>query len=150
MRRLFAVLVIASLAATAPAGAARADRRGPRVSYTTAEDAILVGSPVADPSGSLPTVVTGRVTDNRSGVHAVEATWVWCTSSTDESCTVLATEPPMADGGPVSLACNRSRRSCTWSISAPVAPGSYWLGVSATDHAGNDSPSAGILHLTVV
>lgn len=152
MKRILVVLAgaLVVLGAFPPAQAAKVrDRQRPRVTYVTADQAIVLSNPLGERSDELPLEVFGRATDNRA-VAEVEAVWVPCTTSTAEACTFLGVDTPFHDGGPVDVSCHHQRRECTWRAAAPTAPGTYWFVASATDRAGNESRGSGILRVTVL
>ncbi len=97
----------------------------------TGSDEIVLGAPVVGGR------VNGIAVDDYSGLAQVDLNFVH---------EVLGERTPQPGGGTLSCA-NALRRSCTWSIPAPLVPGRYRLEASAVDRVGNVSP---VVHRLVI
>lgn len=129
-----------------PASAASAaDRKAPRVGFTTQDDAVLVPAG-GDASASA---VQGWAKDRKSGVRRVTVTYCPGRKSSDGSWTCSSngtTARPTSVRA--ALSCNKRRRSCTWSAAVPLTPGSYLVFAEAADRAGH-TRSAGPIEVYV-
>lgn len=150
MRRIVPPLVLLAvgLPLVAAPAAAGPDRKPPRVTFTTPEDAVLVGPPTPTEAGQ----VRGRATDRRSGVRKVVVTFCPGSRTADGgwTCGSDLTDPRPIVSRRAALSCaNGKKRSCDWAAPAPIHPGRWLVFAAATDRAGNER-SRGPLQILVV
>ena len=155
MNRFTAAAVALGMAifAAVPATAATADRTKPRVAFTTADNAVLLGAPLApalpEPIASAMTV-TGTATDIRGrGIRKVTVTF--CANATPDSCgSGVPTLTGVVTTRAASVGCTtKTRQRCVWSTPAPATPGTYLVTATAEDLAGNRR-SVGPIFVTVL
>lgn len=168
---LAATIAVGVAGAASAATTTAADQAPPLVSISTGHGAQLVPDPArparteatriltrtgAPVRPSYPeSQVTGRVSDDRSGVARVEVVFRQCVTadSTDRSytCSGMMPRTALQDAGEVTLTCSdASRTSCLWSAGLPLAPGHYLVMASAVDRAGHVGPPTRPVHIVVL
>ena len=153
MRTIGVLLVMATVAALAVPAAAATDRKRPAVTFTTADNAVVVWSPAKEAAeAGLPTAVRGRATDDASGIKSVRV--LYCSGGRQGSgwtCGGVFAGPidPIVQRAATLRCTSSTRRSCTWSAGVPETPGSYLAFATATDRFGR-TRSAGPIQVVVV
>ena len=147
MRRTTAAMftLILMLVGAIPASGASADRKPPRVGFTTQDDEVLVPAG-GDTSASA---VQGWAKDRKSGIRRVTVTYCPGHKGSDGSWTCTSTGTTARPSSVrAALSCNKARRSCTWNAAVPLTPGSYLVFAEAVDRAGH-TRSAGPIEVYV-
>jgi hypothetical protein len=102
------------------------DTTPPTSAFSTPDGSVLVEEPV-----------TGTVRDTDSNIARVRVTFALAGTASQER--------------DATLSCGDDARSCSWSVRAPLAAGTYTVSVQASDAAGNaESPGPGPISVTVV
>lgn len=136
------LLSLALMTAAGTGTAAIRDRTPPSVAFRTIDGQFFY-APTQNPL--VEHRVLGTATDSVSGVRTVSVSYRPCDSLSgpclrpgwefvQESINQNLMFPPTT-----SLSCDRSHRSCSWSMTSPPSPGFYLVTASATDVAGNRS-----------
>lgn len=152
-RTICLALASAALLASGTTHAAVRDRTPPSVRFTTVESQFFQ-MPTQNPL--LEHAVRGTATDALTGIREVRVTYTPCkvpNGACDGTGTVNEAQSHVNSNiifGSMEVRCtNSTRRSCTWAISSPPAPGYYLVRAWAYDRAGVRSAARG-LHIYVV